>query len=131
MDKRARLLGELEVTREKLDVLERQVAHVEATLGIFGHRDGKPVKAIRPYPGGYFKRGELVRLIFDLLRERGPLSVVDLRDAILERKALDPASPAYIEVRRKVLKMLERQELRGTVRRYWTEDGVVLWKPKR
>ena len=82
--KRAVLAGEL-VTLEKQAAWKRQqLAHVDATLGVFGEADPDAIKPVKPYKRiALFKQGELSRHVIDALRRGGkPMRLAEIVEAV-------------------------------------------------
>jgi hypothetical protein len=94
--KRAEITGEIEAAKERTSVLYKQIEQVK-----------------------------FVRFMFDYLRQPGPQTVHQLRDATLRRKGL-PLDDSRIrhDIHRKVIRSLKQQAERGTVR---SEDEA--WAP--
>ena len=123
-DKRARILGEIEKAKDHLADLQDQLAHIDGTMRLFGCPPNADQKPIRTRPRT-FNRGELTRLLFDLLRQHGPQTTAQLRDAVMDRKSMP--SEAQFDIHRRVFKAMHRQEVRGAVRREEADGGVV-WR---
>lgn len=128
--KKAEILGEIEQANERLSVLRQQLQHVDGTLAVFGHEDAAPIKPAYKRQQGYFQQGELVRFIFDYLRQHGPQTRADLLQAVLAHKGLteaDRRTRAHID--NKVRRALERQRTRGSLVNDPTERGAI-WKTR-
>jgi len=117
--KRAEIAGQIEIAREHLSVLEQQLAHIDGALTVFGYDQGRmPIKPTYKRQQGYFQRGELVRLVLDTLRAKGPSTVPEITAAIMQAKGIDPEQPrAAYDVRHKVAKTLKRRHAIGSVDR--------------
>lgn len=127
MEKRARILGDIADTKDRLAGLQDQFGHIDATLRIFGTTAGAEQKPVRTRPRK-FQQGELTRLLFTLLRENGPQTAPELRDTVMERKGMSGDPKTRYDIVRRVGKALERQSARGTVRRVRLKDGGVVWE---
>lgn len=121
--KRAEITGEIEQAKEHLSLLRQSVAHIDGALSLLGYEHAKEVRPTYRGQRGIFKSGELTRLIFDLLRQHGPQTAHQLRDAIAVHKGVSLDNRRVVRViHRKLLKALARQDERGTVT---TSDGKV------
>jgi hypothetical protein len=81
--KRATLAAEL-VTLEKQAAWKRQqLAHVDATLALFGEADPDAIRPVKPYKRiALFKQGELSRHVIDALRRGArPMRLAEIVEA--------------------------------------------------
>jgi hypothetical protein len=87
--KRNEILRAIAGYEEKIGQAQADLAHINATISIFGASyDGE---ATRPYVNlaGLFKRGEMVAIAKAALAD-GPLNTRQLSAAVLKAKGLDP-----------------------------------------
>lgn len=109
--KRAELSGERETAKEHLSLLDQQIAALDAALSVFGYDHARnPIRPTYKREMGYFRAGELTRLILDILRS-GPQDVSGIVSRILERKGIaEENSVIKRDVRRRVARALKRME---------------------
>ena len=82
--RRASLAGEI-VSLEKQAAWKRsQLAHVDATLAVFGESDPDAIRPVKPYKRiALFKQGELSQHVRDALRRAGkPVRLNDVVEAV-------------------------------------------------
>ncbi|MFZ1431213.1 MAG: hypothetical protein WAS21_31190 [Geminicoccaceae bacterium] len=94
--KRAELAGEIEALDATLSQLRADLAHLDAAIRIMSpDTDPEAIRPKKPSRKGcdWFGRGELARMVLDVLREQGPLGHAEIARAIMERKGL-PAGDA-------------------------------------
>ena len=114
--KRSEVAGEIEAAKERISVLYQQLEHLNGTLATFGYDYSAPIKPTYKRQEGYFKQGELVRFLFDYLRQNGPQTAIQLRDAVLHHKGFDVNDPRIVrDIHKKALRAMKRQERRGAV----------------
>ena len=114
--KKAEILGEIEQANERLSLLRQQLQHVDGTLAVFGYEHVAPIKPAYKRQQGYFQQSELVRFIFDHLRQHGPQTRAELLQAVLIHKGLTEADRrTRTHIDNKVRRALERQQVRGTL----------------
>ena len=90
--KRAELSGELsEIDRQRRSVRSR-IAHVDEALKLFGYGgDPKAIPAVRRRQW-MFRRGELSRAVYDVLRTAaGPVPNSEIAAELIRRKGWDEA----------------------------------------
>jgi len=120
--KKSEILGEIEQTNERLSTLHQQLQHIDGSLSVFGYEHAIPIRPTYKRQQGYFQQGELVRFIFDYLRQHGPQTTAELLQAVLAHKGLTEADRrTRTHIDNKVKRALERQQVRGTLNR--TSDG--------
>jgi hypothetical protein len=109
--KRAELSGERETAKEHLSVLDQQIEALDLALSVFGYDHEKnPIRPTYKRQQGYFRAGELTRLILDVLRS-GPLDVTAIVSRILERKGIAEENSAVRgDIRKRVKRALKRME---------------------
>lgn len=90
--KRAELAGEIEAQDATLSQLRADLVHLDAAIRIMSpDTDPEAIRPKKPSRKGcdWFGRGELARMVLDVLREaQGPLSSTEIARAIMERKGL-------------------------------------------
>tara|TARA_R110000868_G_scaffold102229_1_gene281540 strand:+ start:433 stop:834 length:402 start_codon:yes stop_codon:yes gene_type:complete len=109
--KRAELSGERETAKEHLSVLDQQIEALDLALSVFGYdHDKNPIRPTYKRQQGYFRPGELMRLILDILRS-GPQDVSAIVSRILERKGIAEENSAVRgDIRKRVKRALKRME---------------------
>ncbi len=115
--KKSEILGEIEQANERLSTLHQQLQHIDGSLSVFGYEHAVPIRPTYKRQQGYFQQGELVRFIFDYLRQHGPQTRAELLQAVLAHKGLtDTDRRTRTHTDNKVRRALERQQVRVTVR---------------
>jgi hypothetical protein len=98
--KRAEIAGKISVTRTDLRQLIADLDHVDAAIRLFA--PDYDVEAIRPrtYPVAQVtRRGELVRMILDILRETAePLTTQQVALRVMATRGLNTKDDALIKV---------------------------------
>lgn len=114
--KRAELSGERETAKELISVLDQQIEALDLALSVFGYDHSKnPIRPTYKREMGYFRAGELTRLILDILRS-GPQDVSAIVSRILERKGIaEENSSVRGDIRKRVKRALNRMEDAGRV----------------
>ena len=109
--KRAELSGERETAKELISLLDQQIEALDLALSVFGYDHEKnPIRPTYKRQQGYFRAGELTRLILDILRS-GPQDVTAIVSRILERKGIAEENSAVRgDIRKRVKKALKRME---------------------
>ena len=109
--KRAELSGERETAKELISVLDQQIEALDLALSVFGYdHDKNPIRPTYKRQQGYFRPGELMRLILDILRS-GPQDVTAIVSRILERKGIaEENSSVRGDIRKRVKRALKRME---------------------
>ena len=127
--KRAELAGVVSQLERQLSRQQADLTHLDATLRLFDPTIR--VTEIRPrrqyMRNTWFRHGECLRLIYDVLREAGqPVTTRDLTERIMQIKAI-PAAEARIRdlVQRTLLASLNRAK--DTIARS-DAGGVVAWR---
>src|SRR5260370_28269406 len=72
-NKRAAICGEIEMHMHQIDRLRAELVHLDATMRLFDpDTNPEDIFAKRRFPmrTEYFARGEVTRIIYDLIRER-------------------------------------------------------------
>ena len=119
--KRGQLAGEIEAAQTRLQDLIAALEWIDNAILVFD--PDYRVVGIRPiayrsYDKGRAPRGELPRMILDMLREAAvPMTAPDITRAIMAAKGKDPADVrAYRHWSTKVNAVLRRHRQRGAVR---------------
>lgn len=76
IQKRADLAGELAETEARVIAIRANIEHVDCCLALFGYKpDPQDIPPRRRQRGRIFRRGELSRMVYDILRAAtGPIS---------------------------------------------------------
>ena len=117
--KRAEVAGEIEAATARLGQLRADLVHLDAAIRIMDP-DAEPelIPATLPRSKGcdWFGRGELARMVLDVLREAArPLSSTEIARAVLVAKGMEPGDVA-------ALRRVEPMVRMGLIRR---EGGLV------
>jgi hypothetical protein len=121
--KRAELAGEIEATQARLDQMRGDLVHLDAAIQLLApttYPELIPPK--KPSRKGcyWFGRGELGRLVLDVLREaQEPMRSVDVARVVMERRGMPAGAArlAALDVRR------DRRRLPVPVPRLPAADG--------
>lgn len=117
--KRAEVAGEIETAVARVAQLRADLAHLDAAIRIMdpnAEPELIPVKLPRPKGCDWFGRGELARMVLDVLREAArPLSSTEIARAVLAAKGMEPGDVA-------ALRRVESMVRMGLIRR---EGGSV------
>ncbi len=125
--KRAELAGEIEAQAATLSQLRADLAHLDAAIRIMSP-DTDP-EAIRPKKPGrngcdWFGRGELARMVLDVLREaQGPLGHAEIARAIMERKGLPVGDAVAVKRVAGMMKGAMRRRAAGAADRPLTRSA--------
>ena len=128
-NKRAELAGVVSQLERQLSRQQADLTHLDATLRLFDPTIRlTEIRPRRQYVRNtWFRHGECLRLIYDVLREAGqPVTTRDLTERIMQIKAI-PAAEARIRylVQRTLLASLNRAK--DTITRT-DAGGVVAWR---
>ena len=123
--KRAEPAGEIEAAEARLRELRAALGHLDATILLFD--PAFPVVGIRakqPRRGLHlFGSGELVRLVFGVLREAGePLTIREIAEAVMRAKSLPEHGRTRRTVERRVHRTAQRRA--DVIERARVEGGV-------
>ena len=92
--KRSEVAGQIADLERKIAQQRADLVHVDAVLGLYAPElepDRIPSGAVRRR-NGWFKSGELVRMVLDTLRVApAPMPTRDIAAAVMLRRGLDPA----------------------------------------
>lgn len=128
-NKRAELAGVVSQLERQLSRQQADLTHLDATLRLFDPTIR--VTEIRPrrqyMRNTWFRHGECLRLIYDVLREAGqPVTTRDLTERIMQIKAIQAAEARIHDlVQRTLLASLNRAK--NTIARS-DAGGVVAWR---
>lgn len=117
LTKRSSVAHERNLARAAYEKLEADVDALDRTLALVGFTDNPdkymPVRKNRRI----FKKGEMLRSAYDLLREAdGPLSSRDIAIALLEARGFDTGDKKHVnQVTSRVYKALLREQEAGRV----------------
>lgn len=130
--RRAELAGEIEATRDHLRSLIAALEHLDATIHQFDPT--YQVEAIRPRafrpPKDWAKRGEMTRLVLDILRQAAePMTSRDIAFELMTRRALDREDRKLLALMSKRIGMaLRLQRDKGLVRSDQGPGQFQLWE---
>ena len=129
-DKRAELSGNIADLEKRIGQHRADLLHVDAVLRLFAP-DLEPAailpKAVRQ-PSGWFRPGELARMVLDVLRTApAALTVREITMQIMERRGLDPQDARTAELLRKLVSNALNRQAADLVERI--QDGaLVSWQ---
>src|SRR5688572_33509925 len=126
-DKRAELSGSIADLEKRIGQHRADLLHVDAVLRLIAP-DLEPAailpKAVRQ-PSGWFRPGELARMVLDVLRTTpAPLSVREITVQVMERRGLDPQDARTAELLRKLVSNALNRQAADLVERI--QDGVLV-----
>src|SRR5687768_5274756 len=129
-DKRAELSGGIADLEKRIGQHRADLLHVDAVLRLFAPEFEPatiPSKAVRQ-PSGWFRPGELARLVLDVLRTApAALTVREITMQIMERRGLDPQDARTAELLRKLVSNALNRQAADLVERI--QDGaLVSWQ---
>ncbi len=135
VERRARIAGKIAHLREQMRALEKDIAHLDASIALFDpNYRVRDIRAIRPaIVSQWFANGEVSRLAMDALREAaGPISTRQLGEVMAARKGLKPQNgDEWDRLLKCVIGALQRFEKKGIVRmvgRDYTPGKSMLWQ---
>jgi hypothetical protein len=130
-NKRADLAGQIEMHNREIDRLRSELVHLDATLRLFDPYIQPDEIASRkrwPRRTDYFARGELTRLVFEALRERGTTAAGELAAAAMTARSIpDTDNQIRRDFVARFLNTLHDLLRRGTVEKIGQGRGVR-WK---
>ena len=129
-DKRAELSGGIADLEKRIGQHRADLLHVDAVLRLFAPEFEPatiPSKVVRQ-PSGWFRPGELARMVLDVLRTApAPLSIREITAQVMERRGLDPQDNRTAELLRKLVRNAVNRQAADLVERI--EDGtLVRWR---
>src|SRR6185436_19440556 len=126
-DKRAELSGGIADLEKRIGQHRADLLHVDAVLRLFAPEFEPatiPSKAVRQ-PSGWFRPGELARMVLDVLRTAlAALTVREITMQIMERRGLDPQDARTAELLRKLVRNALNRQAANLVERI--QDGVLV-----
>jgi hypothetical protein len=129
-DKRAELSGSIADLEKRIGQHRADLLHVDAVLRLFAP-EFEPAtilpRAVRR-PNGWFKPGELARLVLEVLRTAlMALTVREITAQIMERREVDPRDARTAELLRKLVSNALNRQAADLVERI--QDGaLVRWR---
>jgi hypothetical protein len=141
-DKRATLAGQIAALEKQAAQHRADLVHVDAVLRLFApelEAAAIAPKAVRRH-NGWFRPGELSRLVLDVLRGApAPLTVRDIAAEVMVRRGLDGGDARTLDLIRKLVhNALTRQGAElvervvdGAVVRWRVADGDAVTLPAR
>ena len=136
IEKRKELEGEAIFYQEKLEILNEQINAIDTSISIFDPEftpKGLKFKRFSPQER-YFKRGESMILLFDILRKsEKALSTSELADKIVETKGFDSNDKDLRNRIRETIRVtLHNQEKKGILLCDKTiSDNEIYWSIKK
>lgn len=136
IDKRKELEGEAIFYQEKLEALTEQIRAIDTSILLFEPEfspKGLKFKRFSPHER-YFKRGEAMILMFDILRRNGKaMSTSELTDEIMDINGFDSDDREFRgRIRETIRVTLHNQEKKGMlVCDNTISDNEVYWSIKQ
>jgi hypothetical protein len=133
--KRAELSGDIENAQVALQKMIRDLENLDATIRLFDadyQVEAIKPKAFRP-PEDWAHRGEMTRIILDILRQAAePLTARDIADQLMRERALDLGN---VNLSRQMVKRcgvaLRGQRNKGVVRSSQGPGQYMVWQIAR
>ena len=130
LDKHAEISGLINKHQSEINKLNQSLAALDSTIKLFSpeidlrsHRS----KVIRER-NRFFKNGECIRLILDVLREADePLTPVAITDHIIALKLLSIDSTETDHVRNTIYAALTANEKKGLIKQIRADTGAKAW----
>lgn len=130
LDKRAEISGLINKYQSEINKLNQSLSALDSTIKLFSpeidlrsHRS----KVIRER-NRFFKNGECIRLILDVLREADePLTPVAITDQIIALKSLSIDNIETEHVRNTVYAALTANEKKGLIKQIKADTGAKTW----
>lgn len=131
LDKRAEISGLINKHQAEINKLNQSLDALDSTIKLFSPeidlRHHRP-KTIRER-NHFFKNGECIRLILDVLREaREPLTPVVITSQIIHLKSLSIDGEEVEHVRNTVYAALAANEKKGLIQQIKDSTGVKAWR---
>lgn len=132
-DKRAEVSGLIADLERRIAQQRTDLVHVDAVLRLYApdlEPASIPVKAVRRNHG-WFKRGELSRLVLDVLRITPvPMTLKAIAAEVMTRRHLDPADERTVHLIVKLVRNTLTRQARDLVERI-AEGRMVTWRVRR
>ncbi|BBK39093.1 hypothetical protein STAQ_41710 [Allostella sp. ATCC 35155] len=109
--KRAEIAKAIEDAERVAAGLRAQLMHLDAVIGLFDPAravDGAQAIPPRP-PRNYFGRGELSRMVMEIMRETGSRSPAEIGRQVMVRRGIDPADKPLAHVIKKSVSRVLRE----------------------
>lgn len=109
--KREEITRAIEDAERVVAGLRAQLMHVDAVIGLFDPEravDGAQAIPTRP-PRNYFGRGELSRMVMEIMRETGSKSPAEISRQVVARRGIDPADKPLAHVMTKSVSRVLRE----------------------
>lgn len=132
LQKRAEMMEEIAVTRERLAVLSNDVEAMDRVLERLGYAG--EVKLTPRLPRVVlFYRGELRQFLLGQLRERGPLTSRQMAEALIRTEGKDARDHRMLnDIVKRIGKALRQMVDAGIVSRTSEKvKGEYIWQPKK
>lgn len=129
--KRAELAGDIETGQAAVQRMIRELEGLDATIRLFD--PDYRVEAIRPKafrpPDDWSKRGEMTRIILDILRQAAePLTSRDIATQLVAERALEPTEKLMRLMTKRVGVALRGQRDKGAVRSDQSHGLYMVWE---
>lgn len=129
--KRAELAGDIETGQAAVQRMIRELEGLDATIRLFDpdyRVETIRPKAFRP-PEDWSKRGEMTRIILDILRQAAePLTSRDIATQLVAERALEPTEKLMRLMTKRVGVALRGQRDKGAVRSDQSHGLYMTWE---
>lgn len=127
-NKRAELLGMIELHEREANRLRGELIHLDATLRLFDPQtDPEAIggKLLYPRRTEYFAKGETTRLIYTFLRDHGTASALEIAEYAIREKSLPPMDTLTMrDFARRFLDQMHDMRRRGKLAKIGERKGV-------
>jgi hypothetical protein len=132
--KRSEVAGLIADLERKAAQQRADLVHVDAVLRLYAPElepECIPTRAARRR-NGWFKPGELVRMVLDILRiAPAPMSSKEIAAAVMVRRGLDPADLHSARLVGKLVNNALARQAGDLVDKIVDEHGPVMWRVRR
>ena len=129
MDERRNVVSRLRDHQKICHDLTTTISHIDATLRHLGYYPDGATAPKKPLTAGLFYKGEMSRLVLSVLRENPDgIGLRYIVEAICIRKGWETDDKRFNrELRLKVSRTLDRQKVKGVIKRVG-DEAVGVWR---
>ena len=129
--KRGEIAAQVQTRQVEMRTLQVQLHHLDATIRIFSPDfDVAQIKPKRPPSRAQAAHGEVIRTVFDTLREaEAPVRAREIAINMMLARGLDTSDePLIVALTRRVRTCLREQRVRGKVEPVSSSEGAQGWR---
>ena len=128
LTKRADLLGEAEVIRDRLAAIKNDIDALDRTLSVLNYDGDLDAQMPRAKRHVIFGRGELTKQVFAVLRRsQGPMTSREIAQELVSDSGLDARDRKYVSDLTKRVGKACRQSKGGVIIKATDGRGNVVW----